>query len=257
MPVPTPRGMVGQGRETDMRLTLLERRLASAGIPERLGPNGQEVLDWNDATAAGFYWGYGAANHPASPTDYPGTNHTWWVGQVQVFPHETGARIKQMVTRPNYPEGWEFARYSTDGGATWGAWKNIGFTEPWTDLRGYLASGVSYKADGASSLAGIRARRVGPMVEMSLGNFVIAGPTSIPVSGNIANTSILQSIPAKFRPAAGVGTSPGWNGVMWSGFVHPNGEVLVAAVVPSAAQTGTLNWVNTQLSGSAFYPAAD
>ena len=66
MPVPTPRDMVAQGRETDMRLTLLERRLASAGIPERLGPNGQEVLDWDDATSVGFYYGTSAANGPVA-----------------------------------------------------------------------------------------------------------------------------------------------------------------------------------------------
>lgn len=68
MPIPTPRDAVAQGKDNEMRITLLERRLATLATSSgRLGVTGQQINDWDDATAAGFYWsGADAANMPGS-----------------------------------------------------------------------------------------------------------------------------------------------------------------------------------------------
>ena len=119
MPVPTPRDMVAQGRETDMRLTLLERRLASAGIPERLGPNGQEVLDWDDATSVGFYYGTSAANGPVA---VDGGSGSWMMGTVRRHDGNGGTpRIEQRLSEARGgTQDTEYVRYHN--GSSWSSW---------------------------------------------------------------------------------------------------------------------------------------
>ena len=242
------------------RMTSVERRIARGTfqLPGRLSVNGQRVADWDDALAAGFYWGHDAANQPNPTADYRGPAHTWWTGLVQVFPASSGDKVKQYLARPNYvgtaAAAWEFVRHSTDGGLTWSRWYNVGFVEDWTDLRGYLASGVTYAADGASELAGIRARRIGQNTHLSLGNIVFASITT-PTNGNAANHDILSGIPEKFRPEGGVMIGPGWNGRQWSGFIRPSGNVVLATLQPNVTDTTTATLTNEQLSGTAYYPS--
>lgn len=147
-----------------------------------------------------------------------------------------------------------YERFQYQG--TWSSWTMVsGRDANWTDLSSYLASGMSYAADPDATLAGIRATRVGPNVMLSLGNFVVAS-MSVGVTGNVVNANILTAIPARFRPLGGAGTTAGWNGRSWSGFVSPAGDVVFAAVTPSADMTGTETWTNQQYSGTAYYPAA-
>lgn len=129
-------------------------------------------------------------------------------------------------------------------------------TEDWTDLTSYLSSGISYVADGAGDLAGIRARRVGNMAELSLGNVVVAS-ISVPIHGNVTNTNILENIPTKFRPATGISMGSGWNGRVWGGYVRPNGTVVIGSIVPDANASGTKTHTNEYLSGAVTYAVAD
>lgn len=248
-------------RSIGSRLTSLERRLVrtpstSPALPPRLSATGEVVTDWNLAREVGFYSGNAALNQPANPADYYSTStHNWWVGQVLRMPYITGDRLLQYVSRPNFANGWEFVRRSFNGGATWEPWVNIGYTEDWTDLKGYLATGITYVADGASDLAGIRARRIGPFTELSLGNFRV-DTMSVPVTGNIANRDVLLNFPAKFRPSVGVGIAAGWAGRGWSGYVRPNGSVIMGAVVPNSGNAATVTLNNETFSGTAFYPTS-
>lgn len=130
-----------------------------------------------------------------------------------------------------------------------------GTVEDWTNLQGYLAPGITYLADGDSALAGIRARRVGLMVELSLGNFVIDS-IAVPTDGNVGNRNILTNIPERFRPAGGASIGSAWYGKGWAGFARNTGGVVVASITPSATQTGTTTFTDLQLSGTATYPAA-
>lgn len=144
MPVPTPRDMVGQGRETDMRLTLLERRLASAGVPERLGTQGQEVSDWNDARATGFYWSpKGALNAPEDVV-LVGVTQADGVGNVVQTVHQSGSGIAQSQL-----PGWR--RRASSTGSNFGPWRVIGSSDALTDpIWVYGPSSVSLTGGAAS-----------------------------------------------------------------------------------------------------------
>jgi hypothetical protein len=114
--------------------------------------------------------------------------------------------LKDVIFRLNLVE----RRLGGNGGGGASGGSNSG--EGWTDLRSFLATGITYAADGSSTLAGIRARRIGGFVELSLGNLII-DTLSVPTSGNVANRTLLNAIPAKFRPWAArqsvaVGTAP-------------------------------------------------
>lgn len=52
MPIPTPRDPVEQGRDRDLRIALLERRLARGGIPDRLLPGGSDIVSSYYGTTA-------------------------------------------------------------------------------------------------------------------------------------------------------------------------------------------------------------
>jgi hypothetical protein len=92
------------------RVTSLERRLARGGssIPGRLSPTGEQLTDWNDGTAVGFYWSLSTAlNLP------PGTS-TRRVGWVRA----TDTTVYQYAVDP--AGGAEWVR--SWNGVTWTAW---------------------------------------------------------------------------------------------------------------------------------------
>ena len=225
-------------------------------LPARLHQTGQETLDWNEAVDDGWYWGVNALNGPVRNTDYVGpTTFGGWTVQTLNNLATGTRRVKQLFMRSDYALGWEFSRVSPDGGATWGPFFNIGFAEAWTDLEPYLTSGITYVADGAPDLAGLRVRRVGRFAELSLANFQVDS-IAIPLQGNATNRAILNGIPLKFLPETGAPVSPIRTGRPWWGFVGPNSQVTIGSMMPSVNWTATSSVTNETFSGAAFYPVA-
>lgn len=106
----------------ERRIKLLERRISKtpAGLPARLGPEGQEVDDWNDAILPGFYWGTAAANQPIAD-DAGGTG--WWSGTVTYHPGSgTTPRIFQEVREGRSARSGIVYRRFYDG-TVWTAWQ--------------------------------------------------------------------------------------------------------------------------------------
>lgn len=219
----TPDGYL---KDQDMRITLLERRLARV----------TSAIGWDAVTD--------------KPTTFPSDWSTLG-SKPATFPSDWGTLAGKPSAFPPSPHT------HNAGDITGGALPpSVTLTEgSWTDLTGYLASGITYSPDGSPDLAGIVARRVGQFVELQLGNFTVAS-MSVPTTGNITNTLILAGIPAEFRPSGGAAISPAWAGRIWSGYVQSNGNVILGAVTPNATATGTETWTNETLSGTAFYPAA-
>ena len=126
----------------------------------------------------------------------------------------------------------------------------------WVDLSSYVSTGITYVADADDSLKGIRAKRVGQEVTLSLGNFRVDS-LSVPAHGNISNRPILDPIPVQFRPLGGAAISAAWNGRVWAGFVRPDGTVYMSAVAPRASAPDPDTWTNEMFSGTARYLAAN
>ncbi|QTX04107.1 hypothetical protein [Agromyces archimandritae] len=125
----------------------------------------------------------------------------------------------------------------------------------WEPLNAYLASGVSYVADGDTANAGLFARRVGPNVELRLMNVRIDS-VSVPANGNIGNRTLLTGLPARYRPAHVAAMTPSSAGRLWSGTVTASGILVAAAIQPDATASGAVTLTNETLSGWAYYPAA-
>lgn len=183
------------------RVTSLERRLSRGTyqLPDRLSPMGAEVTDWNQAVAAGFYWGASAAHQPVHLVDYYGpTAHAWWVGLVQVMPVPGGAvRIVQTLTRPNYPEGWEFSRQSNDGGASWSAWEDIGYDTGW------LTSGLALVASSDCSVTGYSLRKIGHRVTGVIRISWTGGTVTPDSAFNFTDKNAIVTMPAGWRYGGG------------------------------------------------------
>lgn len=114
MGVPTPRNAEALGKEILQRLDLLERRL----LPDRLQAGGQEVLDWDNAVGAGFYWSdTGAANTPIADR---------FVGQVRrMGGGSLAGRIVQDVSIPDGGAGSDRSWRRYFDGTAWSAWSMI------------------------------------------------------------------------------------------------------------------------------------
>ncbi|AWY05391.1 minor tail protein [Microbacterium phage Metamorphoo] len=126
-PIRTEEGMLGSILR---RLTLVERRVTKtpAGLPARLGPEGQEVTNWNDAVLPGFYWSAAAAtNAPPSTTVITGTvGVSFASGQPVVF---------QEVRRGADPyQATSYRRYRSTAGV-WTPWRLDGRGRGPTTLR--------------------------------------------------------------------------------------------------------------------------
>lgn len=120
--VKTQEGLLGAH---ERRITLLERRLARtpSGLPERLGPAGAEVTDWNDAILPGFYWGLTTAtNGPLTGLEF--------IGTVSIKPSpSTGIqRVVQDLTYPTTDPArnvMTFRRVLNIATGTWTAWRLV------------------------------------------------------------------------------------------------------------------------------------
>lgn len=86
-----------------------------------------------------------------------------------------------------------------------------------------------------------RARRIGPFVffEMEYASTTSAGFVSIPASGNIENTPVIEGVPELFRPQVTSGLSVGPSGRVATYSISTAGRVTLNAVSPNAGWTGT------------------
>lgn len=208
-------------------------------------------IDLNTITDSGTYIQTANAN-ATTPLNYPAAR----AGYLEVISNNPSSGVGILQRYTDYdgttPRVWVRMWYNS-----WSAWSLIVGEDPlgFESMSAYLASGVIYAADADGTIAGLKARRVGRQVELVMANVQVA-TLSIPVDGNIANTNLLAAIPTKFRPAAPVSISGGWAGRSWNGYIHPNGNVIMAAVTPNATSTGTETLTNGIFSGSATYLAA-
>ena len=204
------------------------------------------VADLNTVIGPGWVTANGTtANRPDSSL--------WFVVETT----NSGGRATQFA-RTIDRTGVMYKRWLGVPGDTtsWTAWVAVGneTIEDWTDLRPYLGAGMAYSAETNSTLAGLRARRVGLYVEMVLANFSV-NSMSVPISGNIANQTLFSNLPTRFRPSLAATIQPGWAGRGWAGYVMFDGTAMVASVTPTAGKTANETMTNEVLSGYAFYPA--
>lgn len=112
MAAPTPRDAVARGRDIDLRLTLLERRMSRPGGGSIATTR---ITDWNSATASGNYVGVSAANAPTSTGTYVGAVYaTEASGSFQV----TSTQVLYSLSSPF--RVWR--RYHSLGAGGWTAW---------------------------------------------------------------------------------------------------------------------------------------
>ena len=162
--VRTEEGMLGSILR---RLTLVERRVSKtpAGLPARLGPEGQEVLDWSDALFPGFYWSDTGAAHAPFADRFVGTVYVISGGPL-------AGRVVQEVRLPtNGGTGRNTWRRTYDG--TWGPWRLVGgngegtaamraattprYWDFWQDTDGTQALYVGNKSGGWRQFSGVYA----------------------------------------------------------------------------------------------------
>lgn len=128
----TGEGVIGRLIED---VDLLKRR--GRFLPDRLGSQGRQVTNWNDAIEAGFYWGnVSAVNRPAGST--------YLVGKVARNEMPGFERIVQEVmmpsgTAPTSPYGMmSWVRVGFLTGGTWGfsAWRRTNTGGDWASKGG-------------------------------------------------------------------------------------------------------------------------
>lgn len=213
---------------------------------------GNENLD--TVTQSGTYIQSTVVNGTLA-NNYPiATGNTSVAGMLEVFNFLNGAHVYQRFTRrgDNLPQVWARTKYTS---GAWQPWQLLStIMEAWLPLQPYLATGVTYTADGAPH-GSIGVRRVGQMVEMVF-SYLTIDSLNVPTSGNVANKTLFNAIPEKFRPAYFAGITPGPNGGQWTGYVSANGIVALASYNPPSTATASVVYTDQTISGSAFYPAA-
>lgn len=224
---------------------------AWAGIESGYGStNDLGTLDLDTITTPGTYYQSTIVNGTLA-RHYP---HASAAGLLEVFNFNNASHVYQRFTRRGdnpYPMSWMRGKYTS---GAWQPWSLISqYAESWTDLTGYLATGITYTPD--SGVPGCAARRVGMMVEIYFANLTI-DTLSVPTSGNISNKSLMTGIPSKFRPEFIAGISPGPAGGLWTGYITNGGTVAIGSYMPPVTATATANYTNHAISGTAFYPAA-
>lgn len=178
MGIPTPRDAISRGKENDLRITLLERRL-SRGIqlPPRLSPDGEQVSDWDDALSVGFYWGSDALNGP------PGGGHA---AGVVTRDAELGSVFQEARRTLDETTTWTRYKWST---GVWTDWSpQYGGDTGWITLTPYFTSGWS---------GTFRGRRIGQQVEIHTS---VSG-VAIPTASGPNTVPLAAAIPAALRPA--------------------------------------------------------
>ncbi len=145
------------------RLTTLENRRFT--LPARLGGNGRQIANWNDATSDGFYWGDSASNQPEAGL---------MVGLVV----RTGTRVTQEVHKADISLSSSMRTWRRVLAAgTWTAWVPVtgapmlvttdrGLTtipgSTWTRLNTASSGGTFSKNDGFTfGVGGITVPRPG------------------------------------------------------------------------------------------------
>lgn len=223
-------------------------------------------VNLNNVTAPGRYiqevnsGATTALNYPAaragfleviSDTDYYGDPAL----SSGVFGQGVGVYQRYYDYDANTGRWWQRRFYS----AAWGPWVLMAgvHTEGWVSLNAYLATGITYTADGdVEATPGLRARRVGQMVEIYLNNFVVDS-LAVPTSGNIANRILFQNVPSRFCPSERTNFTPGAAGRLWSGYMNRPGTIGMGAVNPTSSWTATTTITNEIFSGSAVFPVGD
>lgn len=148
MPAPfESKEFAGQWTEALDRIGMQEHRRSR--VPARLSNSGQQVTDWNDVQAVGFYWGDGAANAP-----FP--------GKVMAVAKSDGSRLVVEASDPANLITRSAVRVLS--GSSWAAWviddrrpafllgNDKGSTvvphNEWTFLNTASASGNNFRNDG-------------------------------------------------------------------------------------------------------------
>lgn len=144
---PVPRTMEEILRDTRRRLLLVERRLSvRGGLPARLGPNGAQITDWNNATEVGFYWSdNGALNTPVADR---------FVGEVYVINGgPLAGRVIQEVMLPAFSNmvtrTWRRTYNPTTG--AWSAWFATNTSDALPDPKWSFGPSATSLTGGASS----------------------------------------------------------------------------------------------------------
>lgn len=159
----------------------------------------------------------------------------------------------------------KYLRYfETDYNVEWlytgSGWKRVGGVIPgWTNIRSAVSFQSGWKYSAAdNSAAGIKARRVGDLVEIHINNVLCAAKKfKIPTSGDVSNMVVFNGIPAQFRPAAGdYGTVvPGPVGPDFNGYISSSGAFAISFVQPWTTQTGSKDVNRRAFSGKATFMA--
>lgn len=177
----TPIGAMG---DIHTRLDLLERRLARA-TPARLSTAGQEVTDWHDVTAAGFYWGRDAANAPDG-------------GLVTAVAKRANSRLvleasKADVTPSSRIRTWRDLWVS---GAGWQGWVEL---NPDT---GWVTSGLGITTSSEFNLSSYKLRKVGSRMSGDVYVTYVGANVTTGADGNMTDKSAAIVMPAGWRNAS-------------------------------------------------------
>lgn len=188
------------------RITALEKRKTFL-LPSRLTQRGQQVTDWNDAVASGFYWGLAAANAPSGVTNRGETIGTWFQGFTTVG--NNGALYQEVHESQSTRFPIVYRRYWN--GTSFGAWqeddpRDTGFV----DLSSMFIS--------PATAASVTGHRVGRQVVLS-GN--VTGPVA---SGVVTDLMLITN--TLFRPS----TLNGGSGNSW-GACYISGAYVGAALM--------------------------
>jgi hypothetical protein len=206
-----------EGLQTDImdRVVGQERR-RSKPVPGRLGPNGQEITDWNLALSPGFYYGLvGALNAPGAGS---------WQGYVT----RTDNRIVQVAFRALSTEFYQPMTRYWDGTA-WGAWR----------AQGYLDTGA-VTISGNFSDAVVTVRAVGP-------NALMRGTINTDIATGTGSVDVTSSaVATQWRPT-GIMVGSGYvSGMSVAVFLRPDGSVAVGnrnAIAITAGITFTIAYM--------------
>lgn len=204
MGVPTPRNMDGLLADFSSRITGLERR--QGGLPDRLSSRGQQVTDWDDALAAGFYWSAEAANQPSYPGS--GGGGIWFQGVVTVNNSGSGRILQELRESNTTRLSVSYQRYWN--GASWSAWEIRGYDSGWVSLVSNLG--------GQFSSSAFEVRRIDKSVSMRS-----SGLSGTWNTGGV--TDFATNIPVEFRPKGNMWGAGYLGGRVMNFLVRSDGSV--------------------------------
>lgn len=195
---PTDKSLEGLLKDYGVRTTRLERQMARS-LPDRLGPLGEEVLDWNDATLPGFYWSETAAlNNPSSNIA---------VGIVMIKPSGINPRVMQIVYFPSAVSAAvlhrEWRRTLNIETGEWTEWRLI-------DLNTDAVAGAPFVAAAGWTLAANTGLIKNGIVFARLTATRTGAAITVAADGNITDTSVAtfatgwEPMPGNLHPVTAV-----------------------------------------------------